>query len=994
MGRTVGSGLVLALACLALLPATAAAQGASQFTGLVTDESGGVLPGVTVEAASPVLIEKMKSAVTDSNGRYTIIDLRPGLYKLTFSLPGFSTVVRDNVELTSNFIATINVAMKVGSLEETITVSGSTPLVDVQQAAKTQVLSRDLLDGLPLVRQFTNMGIVVPGIRTGAPDVGGNRMVVQNKMQARGTGLKENNITIDGLRIIGALDQGGTVPYSNDGINEEVAITFGAGSAEHSRGGVTISSIPREGGNSVSGAVFLGGSDGDWQSNNADPAKLKNVQAPAGAGHIRNFNGSMGGPVMRNRLWWFLSVRHVDSTRLNVNSINLLGQRAYTEDQYLRNVSPRLTWQVSQKNKFAVSWDRTWKQFGHDQGGEGVDESATQTRSPRHGPYGTGAIKWTTTLTSRWLLEAGFSSSQSSYVATPQPWRIFPRGSAEWLASARKESDVLVSAPGCSLAAGCRNWNNNQESMRNGLRQATVFAASFVTGSHNVKFGVQHDFGPEVEGQNRPADLTQIYRTINGVPRTPFQVTIENTPRQFNAQMNYDSAIYAQDSWTIKRLTMNAGFRLEWFKSTNVDNFADPGRFVPARFFPEYEMPMDWDATPAPRFAAAYDLFGDGRTALKANIGLYRETWSSEIMRDYTAARAASSSTFNWTDRNGDDIAQESEFLVNGCLTCGSNANFGSVVNSRISDPNRKRAHNWEQAVSVQHQLLDNVSVTAGVYRRIWYNIDDTDNTLVNQNDWLNSGGGVEFTVTNPLDRSQLLKAYQLRPAVRGQSFTVDTTNADARSLYNGYEVSGTARLARGAILFGGWTMERNRTRNCTSLGDNPNGRRNDYYREFTTAIGLQADPDGTRWCDQTKYTVPFTHDFKLSGSTPTLFGIDVGFLMQNLAGAMRSLTYTLVNNQFPGGTNVGTAQELLLNRPGTLYLPRFFQLDVTVKKNFRFGRRSLSLQVDYFNVTNSNSILGLTNTVINQDGGGPNLGNVTSFLDGRIPRIAMQYKF
>jgi Carboxypeptidase regulatory-like domain len=983
---------VFLVAALMLLPALAAAQ--SQFTGQIRDESGAVLPGVTVEVSSPVMIEQMKSAISDSQGRYSVIDLRPGVYKLTYSLPGFSTIIREGVELAANFVATINIDMKVGALEESITVSGSTPLVDVQQAAKTQVLTRDLLDTLPLVRQFTNMGIVVPGIRTGAPDVGGNRLVVQNKMQARGTGTKENNITVDGLRVIGALDQGSTVPYTNDGLNEEVVITFGAGSAEHARGGVTIGSIPREGGNTVSGAVFLGGSDGDWQSNNADPTKLKNVVAPAGAGHIRNFNGSMGGPVMKNRLWWFLSVRHVDSTRIEVNSLNHLGQTAYVEDQYLRNVSPRITWQVSQKNKFAVSWDRTWKQFGHDQGDEGVDESATQTRSPAHGPYGTGAIKWTTTLTSRWLLEAGFSSSQSSYVATPQPWRIFPRGSAEWLASARKETDLLVQAAGCNLAAGCRIWNNNQENMRNGLRQALAFAASYVTGSHNIKLGVQHDFGPEVEGQNRPADLIQTYRTINGIA-TPYQVTIENTPRQFNAQMNYDSAIYAQDSWTHKRLTVNGGLRLEWFKSTNVDNFADPGRFVPARFFPEYEMPMDWDATPAPRLAAAYDLFGDGRTAVKANIGLYRETWSSEIMREYTAARAASSSIFNWTDTNRDDIAQEAEFLPAGCITCGSNRNFGLIANTRITDPNRKRAHNWERAVTVQHQLLNRVSVTAGTYWRTWYNIDDTDNTLISRENWLNSGGGLEFTVSNPLDRSERLRAYQLSPSVRGQAFTVDTTNRDGRSMYNGYEVSGTARLARGAVLFGGWTMEHNQTKNCSSLADNPNATQGDYYRGFTTAIGLQADADGTLWCDQTKYGIPFTHDFKLSGSTPTLLGIDVGFLMQNLAGGMRSLTHQLVNNQFPGGTTTGTAQTILLNRPGTMYLPRFFQLDFTVKKNFRFGRgRSISLQLDYFNVTNSNSILGLTNTVVNQDGGGPNLHNVTSILDGRMPRIAMQYKF
>ena len=145
----------------------AAAQ--SQITGQVRDESGGVLPGVSVEAASPVLIEKLRTAVTDDQGRFNIVDLRPGLYKMTFSLPGFSTVVRDAIDLPSNFTATVNADMKVGALEETITVSGQTPLVDVQQAARTQVLTRDIIDNLPTTRNIMSVGILVPGIRMATP---------------------------------------------------------------------------------------------------------------------------------------------------------------------------------------------------------------------------------------------------------------------------------------------------------------------------------------------------------------------------------------------------------------------------------------------------------------------------------------------------------------------------------------------------------------------------------------------------------------------------------------------------------------------------------------------------------------------------------------------------------------------------------------------------------------------------------------------------------
>jgi hypothetical protein len=489
------------------------------------------------------------------------------------------------------------------------------------------------------------------------------------------------------------------------------------------------------------------------------------------------------------------------------------------------------------------------------------------------------------------------------------------------------------------------------------------------------------------------ADLNQVYRIVNGV-RTAYQVQIENTPRQFNAHLDYESALFVQDSWTIKRLTLSPGLRVEWFKARNLDNFADPGRFVPARFFPGAVQPFNWDHQPAPRFAAAYDLFGDGKTAIKGSIGKFYQTQGVELMRPYTAARSAATSTFNWTDTNLDDIAQDNEFLVNGCITCGSNANFGTLVVSQAADPNLKRAYNWKQSLQLQREVFGRVSLSLGAFRTPWRDIGDQRNTLVPRTAWQTAGGGTEFTVTNPLNRAQLLKAYQLRSDLRGQSYLLDTTNPDFRQYYNGYEISGQARLPRGAVLFGGWTMERMRTISCNSFVSDPNGRSSDLYRGFPIATGLQADADGTPWCDQTKYHIPFINDFKLSGSTPLFFGVDFGFVLQSLSGAMQSRTYQLVNNQFPGGTSVGTAQTIMLDRPGTYYLPRLEELDVTIKKNIRTGRRSMSFEIDYFNVTNSNSILGNTNTVTNVDGGGPNLGNVTSFLDGRIPRIAFQYKF
>ena len=173
MVRNLGGFLLLLFACVLLFPEGVAAQ--SQLNGVVRDESGGVLPGVTVEAASPVLIEKVRTAVTDDQGRFNIVDIRPGVYRITFTLTGFNTVVRDNVEVPGGVAVTTNVDLKVGALEETITVSGQTPLVDVTQATRTQVLTRDLIDALPSTRNIMSVGMMVPGIRLGTPDVGGSR---------------------------------------------------------------------------------------------------------------------------------------------------------------------------------------------------------------------------------------------------------------------------------------------------------------------------------------------------------------------------------------------------------------------------------------------------------------------------------------------------------------------------------------------------------------------------------------------------------------------------------------------------------------------------------------------------------------------------------------------------------------------------------------------------------------------------------------------------
>ena len=252
------TGRVLwALVFVLAIPAAVRAQ--SSITGVVRDTSGAVLPGVTVEAASDVLIEKVRSVVTDGSGQYRIVDLRPGIYTVTFTLPGFSLYKREGLELSAEFVATVNADLRVGTLEETVTVTGESPIVDVQSAKRQRTLDSDLVQSLPTARGYAGLMVLIPSmVQSG----GGNPnvqlspgMVVFGGRGGRGN---EGRAQVDGLNTGASLNGGGVSGYRQDVENaQEVAITTAGGMGETEIGGPTINIIPRTGGNTLQGALLL-----------------------------------------------------------------------------------------------------------------------------------------------------------------------------------------------------------------------------------------------------------------------------------------------------------------------------------------------------------------------------------------------------------------------------------------------------------------------------------------------------------------------------------------------------------------------------------------------------------------------------------------------------------------------------------------------------------------------------------------------------------------
>jgi len=495
-------GALLVFLGLILVPTAARAQ--ASITGLVRDTSGAVLPGVTVEAASPALIEKVRSAISDSSGQYKITTLRPGVYTVTFTLPGFSVVKRENVELTSDFTATINADMKVGALEETINVTGAAPQVDVQRASRTTQITRDIIDTLPVSRNVMSIGVLAPGVRqSSTPDIGGSRMTEQVGLRAHGLGGVDAEQLVEGMSIQSL--EGASQSYFDDMLQSEISVMTAAIPADTSGGGIRLNSILKDGGNTMSGSVFIGGTDGDWQSSNIDDAlRKRGVNLGNGVAHIQQFTASMGGPLKKDKIWWFLAARHQSSDErvANVPEQFVAPDGTFFRgiaDNYVRGPSVRLTWQATQKNKLSMFAQRWWKRKGLDFGAD-TDPRASTHRDPTHAHHYVGNAKWTSPITNKILVEAGYATAAflwlgSSYPGTTVTTPFTPA----WYAGARKTDTANNINPQCAYTTGCRAWvYNGLDERQENTRNTLGFAVSYVTGSHNLKFGVQDEFGPDV----------------------------------------------------------------------------------------------------------------------------------------------------------------------------------------------------------------------------------------------------------------------------------------------------------------------------------------------------------------------------------------------------------------------------------------------------------------------------------------------------------------
>ena len=1021
----VGIGVFVSLLYFtAFVPETLAQ---STFTGVVKDQSGAVLPGVSVEASSPALIEKSRSTVTDEHGTYKIIDLRPGNYSVTFTLPGFKTVMRE-VELPSDFTATINAEMTVGAVEESITVAAESPVVDSQTNFKAQVLPREVLDTVPTAHTIQSAGQLVVGVQMDAPDVGGSRAMQQTYFQVHGTGTSQTSVLMDGMIINGLQNDGAVQSYMNDAGAEQMVYQTGGGAADSPTGGLKLNVAPKEGGNSFHGSLFAGFESNGLQSNNLSPSLASHgVRAVDQIGTYRDIDVTLGGPVIKDKLWFFGSSRFFTVNKPVANSFYIPAGRTYADcrdavvacqqainDQSINSVLLRLTWQVSPRNKLSAYMDRLFKSRDHDvTAGADPATAGGFWNSPI---YETSTIKWTSTISNRLLIEGGYSSNIERFNIRYEPGVRKPYGSPAWYAGARHLDTIL------GTTSNARTYESGNYPDRHNAQAA----ASYVRGGHNVKFGFQNSWGPFNRTAWANADLYQNY--LNGVPAT---VTLLGTPARWKERLNAGLAIYAQDAWTLGRITITYGLRWGYVSEQVSGQPAQQGRFANIPAFGDIHMPI-W-RTWSPRTAVVYDLFGNAKTAIRFGFNRFDAAAATNIAELYDPANAGYvQATAAWTNLANDDIAHGEP----GCvyLTPGCEINFAQVPKNfgkaslSNPDPKFKLPYTLAYNLGVTHELFPGVAVTAEWFHSVAKNILERNNTL---RPGMMTGPSSVFnanyrpvTVFSPIDGRAITMYDPISTDVQQSVANVDTNDPNLSNVYNGFEFNFNARLPRGGRLFGGTSTDRSIANACSAAKTNPN------FLQF---------------CDQSKNGIPWRTQFKLVGTYPLpWWGLQFSGALQALPGYaeyyyLNNLLTTPLQPLLQGG---GTVLDSILNQPnglstvftvtprtlytacpgnsaaagcavgalviprmiqpslnvpliapGTELTPRLTQVDFSVSKRLAFERIRLEPRIDLFNALNSSDYYQVQSMVYSTVSGAA-YKRPSAILLGRLVRIGFNLEF
>ena len=969
MLRTLRVVAIVLLVSVLAAPAWAQVQTGSILVKVI-DDQGAAIPGVTVTVTSPVLPQPLVG-VTDSAGTKNFTALSVGTYSIKSTLSGFQTVTREGVQVVQNQTVSIDTTMKVGAMTEEVTVTGASPVVDTKSATVATNLDAMLLDTTPGGKDIWSiLEYKIPGLVFDTPDVGGNQAGLQRGFTSRGTPNNQNVQLVNGVNVGDPAAIGFSMNYYEPATFENVQVTTGAQDISMGTSGTLINMVTRGGTNRFGGQVAGSYQGKRTQWDNVDETLKQAGLRPNGqAVHfITNANLQAGGPLLPNRLFYFGNLNN-QQTHVNVfgfpavspPQIPQLLSGNERDSTVIDSVSGKLTYALGASNRFESYGNYQWYDKPNRGAGAGV---TLDSNTKEYDTFLISQLSWNSVVSDNLVGDTKIAYSNTH----------FPLDQKTQLQSILDDSTNvrLRNAASSNLMFRRRlqvvsNWN--------------YYLSEFLGGRHEFKFGADHGYTPEDVTTTRVDDVNLRFRSVAGTaaqPAGPSTVQIFNSPNLIKRAVT-STAIYGQDTFNIDRLTLIAGIRWERVHGTipaqthgvsqyfpngttisglNVNlNVCPVGQIPPCTlttytvrdsFEPVKRAPLwkNW----APRASATFDLFGTGRTVLKASAGKYYDQVGTGTPGPNP--NGAISQTYTWNDLDKDLVFDRGNAVWNGSRYVGGEFGTGSVTtnipNPNPFDQNRKRTWRREFTVSVDHELFPAFRLSAAFFNRrefdVYGSVDgDFDRWGVMYSPIQVTDPGRDGRAGTADDKT--ITAYTLNPGFTEVSdLNVNDDRLGAK--YNGIEIVATKRYGRGTTLLGGYTYSK-QTVERTSL-ENPNA----------ALINADGVSGGRR------------HNFKLSGSATLPYKIVFG--LNALASSGLPITRTFQIPRCSATVLTGClnqpAQTVNAEPRGSVELPGRFQVDLRLGRLFDLNGQRFEIGVDAYNLTNANTVFdvrtgtGLTN--------------------------------